>query len=345
METGKSSQFLLFYIITEEAGMRIKRGFCALLLAFCVFVLTAGTGMSQNFPERPIRIIITFPAGGTSDILTRILGNKLSERFGQPIVVDNRPGAAGIIACELAAKATPDGYTLIMGYVGTHAINASLFRKLSYDPVKDFTPISLVGVVPNIVVVHPSLPANNIKELIDLAKTRSGKIFYGSAGNGSAPHLAGVLFNTMANLDIIHVPFKGAPQMTQDLLAGNVQMTFPGMPTVVPLVKSGRLKALAVTSLKRSPAFPDLPTISETLPGYEVISWYGVMGPADVPRDVVRKLNAEIVRALSLPDLKQDYAKLGAESSGGTPEAFAELIKAEIIKWAKVVKASGARAD
>lgn len=322
-----------------------NKSLCLFLMGVFIYLLSPTVGHAQNYPDRPIRIIITFPAGGTSDILTRILGSKLSEALGQPIVVDNRPGAAGIIASELAAKASPDGYTLIMGYVGTHAINASLFRKLSYDPVKDFTPVALVGVVPNILVVHPSLPAKNVKELLALAKARPGDLFYGSAGNGSAPHLAGVLFSRMANVNIVHVPFKGAPQMTQDLLAGNVQMTFPGMPTVVPYIKSGRLKALAVTSLKRSPAFPHLPTIAETLPGYEVISWYGIMGPARLPRGIVEKLNASIVKALSLPDLRQEYAKLGADAAGGTPEAFAELIRNEISKWAKVVEASGARVD
>lgn len=322
-----------------------NKSLCLFLMGVFIYLLSPTVGHAQNYPDRPIRIIITFPAGGTSDILTRILGSKLSEALGQPIVVDNRPGAAGIIASELAAKASPDGYTLIMGYVGTHAINASLFRKLSYDPVKDFTPVALVGVVPNILVVHPSLPAKNVKELLALAKARPGDLFYGSAGNGSAPHLAGVLFSRMANVNIVHVPFKGAPQMTQDLLAGNVQMTFPGMPTVVPYIKSGRLKALAVTSLKRSPAFPQLPTIAETLPGYEVISWYGIMGPARLPRGIVEKLNASIVKALSLPDLRQEYAKLGADAAGGTPEAFAELIRNEISKWAKVVEASGARVD
>jgi tripartite-type tricarboxylate transporter receptor subunit TctC len=325
--------------------MKNKQSLCLFLIGACACMFSPTVGYTQNYPDRPIRIIITFPAGGTSDILTRILGSKLSETLGQPIVVDNRPGAAGIIASELAAKAAPDGYTLIMGYVGTHAINASLFRKLSYDPVKDFTPVALVGVVPNILVVHPSLPAKTVKELLALARARPGDLFYGSAGNGSAPHLAGVLFSSMAKVNIVHVPFKGAPQMTQDLLAGNVQMTFPGMPTVVPYIKSGRLKALAVTSLKRSPAFPQLPTIAETLPGYEVISWYGIMGPARLPRSVVDRLNASIVKALSLPDLKQEYAKLGADAAGGTPEAFAELIRNEISKWAKVVEASGARVD
>jgi tripartite-type tricarboxylate transporter receptor subunit TctC len=325
--------------------MRYQRMFCMLLLGFAIFVVLAGKGYSQGYPDRPIRIIITFPAGGTSDILTRILSGKLSESLGQSIVVDNRPGGAGIIASELAARSSPDGYTLIMAYVGTHAINPSLFRKLSYDPLRDFTPVALVAVVPNILVVHPSLPVKSVKELIGLAKARPGELFYGSAGNGSAPHLAGVLFTTMANVKIVHVPFKGAPQMNQDLVAGNVQMTFPGMPTVVPFVKSGRLKALAVTSLKRSPAFPNLPTIAETLPGYEVISWYGIMGPANVPRSVVNKLNAEIVKALNVPDLMEAYRTQGAEPAGGTPESFADLIRTEIAKWAKVVAASGARID
>lgn len=313
---------------------------------FIFLVLFGSTAYSQAYPARSVRIIVTFPAGGTSDILTRILGQKLSESFGQQVVVDNRAGGSGIIATELAARAAPDGYTLIMGYVGTHAINPALFAKLSYDPVKDFSPISLVAVAPNILVIHPSLPVRSTKELIALAKTKPAQLYFSSAGNGSAPHLAGVLFATMAGVNIVHVPYKGAPQATQDLIAGQVQMQFPTIPVVLPFIKSERLRAVAVTSLKRSPALPELPTIAESgIRGYEAVSWYGVLGPAGLPHDVIAKLNTEIGRILRLPDIKDSYATQGAEAEPGTPEQFAGLIKSEIQKWGKVVRDSGAKID
>ena len=313
---------------------------------FIFLVLFGSTAYSQAYPARSVRIIVTFPAGGTSDILTRILGQKLSESFGQQVVVDNRAGGSGIIATELAARAAPDGYTLIMGYVGTHAINPALFAKLSYDPVTDFSPISLVAVAPNILVIHPSLPVRSTKELIALAKTKPAQLYFSSAGNGSAPHLAGVLFATMAGVNIVHVPYKGAPQATQDLIAGQVQMQFPTIPVVLPFIKSERLRAVAVTSLKRSPALPELPTIAESgIRGYEAVSWYGVLGPAGLPHDVIAKLNTEIGRILRLPDIKDSYATQGAEAEPGTPEQFAGLIKSEIQKWGKVVRDSGAKID
>lgn len=314
--------------------------------SFIFLVLFFGTAYSQAYPARSVRIIVTFPAGGTSDILTRILGQKLSESFGQQVVVDNRAGGSGIIASELAAKAAPDGYTLIMGYVGTHAINPALFAKLSYDPIKDFAPVSLVAVAPNILVIHPSLPVKSTKELIALAKKKPGQLLFSSAGNGSAPHLAGVLFGTMAGVNVVHVPYKGAPQATQDLIAGQVQMQFPTIPVVLPFIKSNRLRAVAVTSLKRSPALPELPTIAESgIPAYEAVSWYGVLGPSGLPRDVIAKLNAEIGRILRLPDIRDSYATQGAEAEPGTPEQFAGLIKSEIQKWGKVVRDSGAKID
>ena len=319
----------------------IQRSFWFIFLG-----LFAGTAYSQAYPARSVRIIVTFPAGGTSDILTRILGQKLAESFGQQVVVDNRAGGSGIIASEFAARAAPDGYTLIMGYVGTHAINPALFAKLSYDPVKDFAPVSLVAVAPNILVIHPSLPVKSTKELIALAKKKPGQLLFSSAGNGSAPHLAGVLFGTMAGVNIVHVPYKGAPQATQDLIAGQVQMQFPTIPVVLPFIKSERLRAVAVTSLKRSPALPELPTIAESgIPAYEAVSWYGVLGPAGLPRDVIAKLNAEIGRILRLPDIRDSYATQGAEAEPGTPEQFAGLIKSEIQKWGKVVRDSGAKID
>lgn len=320
----------------------------AIHLGIClVFLLSlAGGAFSQAYPAKSVRIIVTFPAGGTSDILTRILAQKMSESFGQQIVVDNRAGGSGIIASELAARAAADGYTLIMGYVGTHAINPALFAKLPYDPVKDFAPISLVAVAPNILVIHPSLPLRNTRELIALAKSKPGQLYFSSAGNGSAPHLAGVLFATMAGVNIVHVPYKGAPQATQDLIAGQVQMQFPTIPVVLPFIKSGRLRAIAVTSVKRSPALPELQTIAESgLSGYEAVSWYGVLGPAGLPREIVARVNAEIGRILRLADVMESYTAQGADAAPGSPEQFAGLIQSEIQKWGKVVRDSGAKID
>ena len=311
-----------------------------------VFGFVCAGATAQSFPSKPVRIIITFPAGGTSDILTRTMAPKLAETLGQQVLVDNRPGASGIIASELAARAAPDGHTLIMGYVGTHAINVSLFSKLSYDPVRDFTPIALVAVAPNILVTHPSLPVRSIRELIALAKARPGELYFSSAGNGSAPHLAGVLLATMAGINLVHVPYKGSPQATQDLLAGQVQMQFPTIPVVLPLIKAGRLRAIAVTSLKRTTAFPEWPTVSESgVPGYEAVSWYGLLGPAGLPREIVAKLNGDVVKVLREPEMQQSFSTQGAEPGAGTPEQFASLIRAEIPKWAKVVRDSGARLD
>lgn len=319
----------------------IHRGIC-----FIFLLALAGGAYPQAYPAKSVRIIVTFPAGGTSDILTRILAQKMSESFGQQVVVDNRAGASGIIAAELAARAAPDGYTLIMGYVGTHAINPALFAKLTYDPVKDFSPISLVAIAPNILVIHPSLPVRSTRELIALAKGKPGELYFSSAGNGSAPHLAGVLFASMAGVKMVHVPYKGAPQATQDLIAGQVQMQFPTIPVVLPLIKAGRLRAIGVTSVKRAPALPELPTIAESgVPGYEAVSWYGVLGPAGLPREIVARMNAEIGRILRQPEIVESFTGQGADAEPGSPEQFAVLIRSEIQKWGKVVRDSGAKID
>lgn len=320
------------------------------LASFSLFVMVISflpvTVLAEVYPSKPIRIVAPFPPGGPADILSRIIGHKLSQSWGQQVIVDNRPGAGGNIGADLVAKAAPDGYTLLLGFVGTHAINASLYAKMPYDNVKDFEPVSQVAAVTIVLVVHPSVPASSIKELIALAKSKPGQLTFGSPGNGTPQHLAGQLFNTMAGVDMLHVPYKGAVPALTDLLGGQVSMIFSSMPPALPLVKTGKLRALGVTSATRSPAAPDISTISESgIPGYEVKNWYGIFAPRGTPKEIVSKLNAEIVKILNMPDVKESLAVQGAEPVSGTPEQFAAYIKEETEKWAKIVKYSGARLD
>lgn len=304
------------------------------------------TVLAEVYPSKPIRIVAPFPPGGPADILSRIIGHKLSQSWGQQVIVDNRPGAGGNIGADLVAKAAPDGYTLLLGFVGTHAINASLYAKMPYDNVKDFEPVSQVAVVTIMLVVHPSVPASSIKELIALAKSKPGQLTFGSPGNGTPQHLAGQLFNTMAGVDMLHVPYKGAVPALTDLVGGQISMIFSSMPPALPLVKTGKIRALGVTSATRSPAAPAIPTITESgLPGYEVKNWYGILAPRGTPKEIVSMLSVEIVKILNMPDVKESLAVQGAEPVTGTPEQFATYIKEETQKWAKIVKNSGARLD
>ncbi len=287
-----------------------------------------------------------FPPGGPADILSRTIGQVLSEAWSQQVVIDNRAGAGGNIGGEIVAKAPPDGYTMLMGFVGTHAINSSLYRDMPFDPAKDFEPVALVAMVTIILVVHPSVPVKSVKELIALAKAKPGELSFGSPGNGTPQHLAGELFDTMTSVKMVHVPYKGAVPALTDLLGGRLSLIFSSMPPALPHVQSGKLRALGVTSGARSPAAPDVPTIAQSgLPGYEVINWYGVLVPARTPRDIVGKLNAEIVRIMNLPAVKERLAAQGAETYTSSPERFADYIKKETEKWAKVVKFSGAKLD
>jgi len=301
---------------------------------------------AQTYPSKAIRLIVPFPPGGPADILSRAIGQRLTDDWGQQVVVDNRSGAGGVVGSEIAAKATPDGYTLLMGFVGTHAINPSLYGKLPYDNVKSFEPVSLVATATIVLVLHPSVPARSVRELIALAKSKPGDLTFGSPGNGTPQHLAGELFNTMAGIKMIHVPFKGAVPAINDLLGGRISLIFSSAPPALPHVKTGKLRALAVTGGKRSPLVPDLPTVSESgLPGYEVINWYGVLAPAETNRAIVAKLNAQIVKILSVSDVKERLAAVGIETLTSTPDEFSAFIKDETAKWAKVVKFSGARLD
>jgi tripartite-type tricarboxylate transporter receptor subunit TctC len=275
-----------------------------------------------------------------------VIGQKFSEAWGQPVVVDNRPGAGGNIGAEIVAKSPPDGYTLVTGSIGTHAVNVSLFSKLPYDPIRDFAPVSLIMEAEGLLVVHPSVPARSVKDLIALARSRPGQLSYASAGHGTAAHLAGELFKSMAKVDMVHVPYKGNVPAITDLIAGQTSLLFATMPTVLPQVQAGRLRALAVTSSARSPAAPQLPTIAEAaLPGYSVTNWIGIFAPAGTPREVVLKLNGEIVRTMQAPDIQKRLLNEGAKFTPWSPDQFASFVNAELAKWAKVVKEAGIRVD
>jgi tripartite-type tricarboxylate transporter receptor subunit TctC len=300
---------------------------------------------AQPYPSKPVRIIVPFPAGGAGDVLARVLAQKMNESWNQPVVVDNRPGAGTIIASEVVAKAAPDGYTILSCWESV-AINVTLYSKLPYDQLRDFAPVSLTASLPLLLMANNSVPANSVKELIALAKAKPRQINFASFGTGSSSHLAAELFKTMAGVDMNHVPYKGAPPAITDLVAGQVQIFFSGLPPGLPFVKSGKAKGLAVTSAQRTPLLPDVPTVAESgLTGYEAISWSGVLVPAATPRDVIARLNAELTRILQLPDVKERLANLGFEPLTSTPEQFAAFLRTEISKWGKVVKDSGAHAD
>ena len=291
-------------------------------------------------------MIVPFPPGGGVDGAARVLSQKLTESLGQQIVIDNRGGSGGVIAAELAAHAAPDGYTIFFAGSGSHAIAPHLYRKLPYDAVKDFSAIIAVGVVPYLLVVHPGVPATSVKELIALAKAHPGTLNYASAGNGSTLHLTGEMFKAMAGVNIVHVPYKGAAPALNDLLSGAVQMTFNPAVVILPHVKTGRLRALGVTSARRTRFAPDLPTIAESgVPGFEATGWYGLMGPRAMPAQIVTRLNEEVERALADRQFVERYAVLGIEPLGGTPEQFGTFIRAELDKWGRVVRESGARVD
>ena len=311
------------------------------LLPLAAALLVALPAVPQNYPTRPVRVIVPFAAGGNTDITARAIGAKLSEVFGQQIVVENRPGGATNIGSELVAKALPDGYTILMGGA-TNAINMSTQAKPPYDTLRDFAPVILCVKGANVLTIHPSLPAKNLKELIALARARPGQLNFASSGLGSSNQMAGELFKFMANVNIVHVPYKGnAPALT-DTLAGNVEMMFSGVPVIIPHVQSGRLRAIGIGSLKRFTAIPEVPTLDESgLKGYEATTWFGLMAPAKTPKEIVARWNTEVDRILASPDLKTRFLNDGLEPMGGTQEAFAGFIRVEIEKYARLVKASG----
>jgi tripartite-type tricarboxylate transporter receptor subunit TctC len=300
---------------------------------------------AQDYPAKPVRVVVPFPPGGGTDIVARVLMQKLGERLSASFLIENRSGAGGTIGTEIVAKSAADGYTLGM-VSGSHAINPGLYRKLAYDAVYDFSPVSLLLSGPALLVVHPSVPARNVRELIAAAKARPGKIHYASAGNGTPPHLAAELFKSMAGVDMVHVPYKGNAPAFTDLVSGQVSVSFPTIPAALPQVKSERLRALAVTSARRTMVLPDLPTISESgVRGYEATSWYGLLAPAGTPAAITGKLNQELVHIVYLPEMKDRFREQGLEPVGDTPAEFTKLLHAEIAKWRKVIAASGAKVD
>ena len=320
--------------------------FMALTALATVGAIPVADAQSPPYPTRPIRLVVPFPAGGTTDILARSVAQKLTEAWGQPVVVDNRPGAAGNIGAELVAKSPADGYTLLMGTVGTHAINASLYAKMPYDHVKDFVPVILVAGVPNVLVVNPAVPANSVQELIVYAKANPGKLNFASSGSGTSIHLAGELFKVSAGVQMTHIPYKGSSPALQDLIGGQVQLMFDNLPSALPQIKGGKLRALAVTSSTRAAVLPDVPTVAESgLPGFEASSWFGVLAPAGTPPAIVTRINAEVAKWLASPEARDKLLSQGANAVGGTPEDFARHIQVETAKWAKVVKESGAKVD
>lgn len=301
---------------------------------------------AQNYPTKPITIVVPFAAGGTTDILARLVGQHLSTELGQPVVVENKAGAGGNIGAAYAAKAPADGHTLFMGTVGTHAINAALYKKLPYDPVKDFAPLSRVAMVPNLLVAHPSQPFKTVQEMIAYAKANPGKINFGSPGNGSSPHLSGELFKSLTKVDMVHVPYKGSAPAVSDLLGGQISIMFDNLPSVIPHVRAGKLRAIAISTAKRSADLPNVPTIAEAgVPGYEATSWFGMFAPAATPAPVLAKISTALGKVLANPEVKKKIDDQGGEPANETPAQFADFIQKESLKWGKVVKESGASLD
>jgi len=299
---------------------------------------------AQAYPAKPIRWISPWPAGGANDIFSRAIGQRIGESLGQQVLVDNRPGAAGTIGSDIAAKAPADGYTLVMGSSPTHAIAPALYPALPYDPLRDFSAVTLVGSVPNVLVLHPSVPAKTVKEFIAVAKARPGKLNFASTGNGTSQHLSAELFKFMAGLDMVHIPYKGTAPALTELVAGQVDLAFENMPALIPHIQAGRLRALAVTTTKRSAVMPELPTIAEAaLPGYDASVWFGVFAPAGTPRPVIDRLHGEILKALQTQDLKSRMIAMGTDVSGMGPDDFSAYVRKEIPKWANLVKAAGVK--
>jgi tripartite-type tricarboxylate transporter receptor subunit TctC len=312
----------------------------ALLLAI------AASAHAQPWPSHPVRFIIPFPAGGSTDIVGRVIGDKLAQALGQPFVIDNRGGAGGTTGSDAAAKSPPDGYTMLIGTSSTHAIAASLYGKLPYDQARDFAPVTLIGTATILLAVHPSVGVKSVRQLIALAKAQPALLTFASSGNGSVSHLTGEYFKSQAGIQMQHIPYKGDTPMITDLVGGRVSLAFGTAVAFLPYVKSGKLTALAVTNAKPSPVAPNLPTVAESgLPGFEALQWFGILMPAGTPREVVARLNAEILKVLRQPDVRERFQSMGIEIAGDTPEQFAAFMRAETVKWAKVVKESGAKVD
>ncbi|BCJ89759.1 MFS transporter [Terrihabitans soli] len=317
----------------------------ATVLACLVSLGLAAPASAQSFPDRPITLVIPFAAGGSTDLVGRLIAEKMSEGLGQQVVVENKGGAGGNLGAAAVAKATPDGYTILMATVATHALNPAVYPNMPYDPIKDFAPISLLVTVPNVLVVHPSVPANNAQELIALLKANPGKYSYASSGNGSPLHLSGELFKTMAGVDLVHVPYKGAGPALVDVIGGQVPIMFDNLPSSTQHIRSGKLKGIAVTSPQRAATFPDMPALNEALPGYETYTWNALFAPAGTPPEAIKKLNEEANKAVNDPKVKEKLAEFSATVVASTPEELGKFAAAELAKWAPIVKQSGAKAD
>ena len=321
--------------------MRLLRFAAAAALA-----LSAASAWSQTYPTKPVRMIVGFPPGGGTDVVARVIGQKLGEWWGQAVAVENRPGATGTIGADFVAKSPADGYTLIMGHVNSHGIAPNLFAKLPYDAIKDFAAVSYVGYVPNVLAVHPSVPANSVKELVALLKSKPGAMNYASSGNGSTQHLAGEMFKQLTGTSIVHVPYKGSGDAIKDLLGGTVNMNFDTMPPVLPHVQSGRLRGLAISTPKRVPQLPNVPTFEEEgITGFDVTNWYGVMAPGGTPREIVSKLNADINKAMQVPEVRARLEAVGTQLNEQSPAQFEAFMKAEVAKYAKLIKDANIRIE
>ncbi len=320
----------------------------AFVLRNCLALILAAAStvaFAQGYPTKPIRMIVPYAAGGTTDVLARILSDRLAQRLGQAVVIEYKPGAGGTIGADAAAKAPNDGYTIVMGAPGSHSTAPSLYAKLPYDPVKDFAPIVHVANVPNSIIVHPDLPVKSVVELIAYAKSHPGDLTYGSAGTGATTHLTGELFSLMADVKLTHVPYKGSSQAMIDLLGGQIRMMFENLPGAANQIRTGKVRGLAVTSLRRAPAFPDLPAVSETLPGFEVVAWFALFAPAGTPPAIVARLNAEIDKLLASAEVRERFAQTGSEPIGGTPESLGKFLAEDIAKWSRVTKQAGIKAQ
>ena len=331
-----------------SAGVPRRVMSTAVLAAVVAFLPAAWSSgaFAQAFPSKPVKLVIPFPPGGSLDAVGRAIADKLTQMWGQSVVVDNKPGAGGNIGADFVAKSPPDGYTVVMGALSTHAVNPSLYPKMPYDAVKDFAPISLVAITPNVLVVNPTLPVNSVKDLIAYAKANPGKLSFGSGSNGSAGHLAGELFKVDTGTDMVHIPFKGGAPALQALLAGDTQLMFDNLANSMQQVKAGKLKALAVTTEKRSALVPDLPTMAESgVPGFDISTWFGIMAPAGTPPEVIAKWNTDLVTVLNSADMREKMTAQGAEAAPMTPAEFSAFIARELAKYARIVKASGAKVD
>ena len=314
-----------------------------LLLTLGAWTLPSHAQSAANFPNKPMRMVVTFTSGGAPDIIGRILAERFTAAWNQPVLVDNKPGSGGNIGADFVAKSAPDGHTLVVGTVGTHSINGALYPKMPYDMVRDFVPVSLVATTPNLLVVNNEVPAKSVKELIDLGK--KSPLTFASSGSGSSIHISGELFKSLTGADMTHIPYKGRASAIPDVLGGRVTMMFDNMPSSLPLVREGKLRALGVTSAQRSPAAPDIPAIAETLPGFDAVSWFAIFAPAGTPKPIVDKLQVEITRILKTPEINKKLADIGLEAVGSTSDELGAYQRSEIAKWAKVVKDSGARPD